>query len=291
MIRNWILAFRPKTLTASVVPILAAATLATREGHAVSFSLVCFCLLSAVCIQIATNLFNDAIDFRKGADSSERLGPKRVTQSGLFSESAVWKMAFLFLLLAVVFGVPIVLKAGWPILMIGCVSLFLAYSYTGGPFPLAYLGLGDLFVLIFFGWIAVGGAYFLFSATYSTGAFVLGTQLGLLATVLIAINNLRDIDQDRKANKKTLAVRLGPALAKVEIVFLIALAFGLLFHWIFVFESLWFALPAIILPLGLAITRGIYTYSPSQIYNQFLAWSAALHGGFGLIISLLFILA
>ena len=283
--KNWILAIRPKTLTASVAPILAATVLAFKLGYAVDFWTVGWCFVAAICIQIATNLINDAIDFDKGADTSERIGPTRVTASGIISRKMVMRWAGLMLLIALVCGIPLVVKGGWPIFSIGVLSLFLAYSYTGGPFPLAYLGLGDIFVILFFGVIAVGGVFFLLTGSYSTPALVLGLQIGLLSTVLIAINNLRDVNQDRLANKKTLAVRFGVQFARFEILGLLLGAFLLQFYWL---KLGWLlaALPLFLIPLAAHIGLQIFKNDPSPIYNKFLGLSAILHLAFGMIFSL-----
>ena len=137
VVKNLILAARPKTLTASLVPIAVGSALAARLFGDYSFTISLLAFLSAICIQVATNLFNDAIDFRTGADSKSRLGPTRVTQAGIFSEATVWRLAYLFLALALILGIPLVVVGGWPIVIIGLASLALAYGYTGGPYPLA----------------------------------------------------------------------------------------------------------------------------------------------------------
>lgn len=285
-IKNWILAARPKTLTAAVIPILAATALVYYEqGHAQLWISVC-CLLSALCIQIATNFINDYIDFDKGADTAERIGPIRVTQRGLIAKSTLKKVTIAILIMSVLFGVPLVIEGGWPIVWIGLLSVFLAYSYTGGPWPLAYLGIGDIFVILFFGLIAVGGVYYLQTGTVTISAFILGLQIGLFAAVLIAINNLRDIEQDKKANKRTLPVRFGVEIAKAEICILIMLPFVLQIFW-YDTAGWWVALlPFLTLPLALSLVLSIRRTPPSSQYNQFLARSAALHSCFGLLLAI-----
>jgi 1,4-dihydroxy-2-naphthoate octaprenyltransferase len=245
-----------------------------------------FALLSAMAIQVATNLFNDAIDFKKGADKEDRIGPVRVTQSGLINERRVFFVANLFLLIALLLGVPLVLRGGLPILVVGIVSLFLAYGYTGGPYPLAYKGLGDLFVLLFFGLIATGGVYYLQSLTMDLPSLISGLQVGLLAAVLIAINNTRDLEQDARVNKKTLQVRLGLNGARLLIGFYAGLPFLLNFYWLSINKFWAFLLPLLLLPLALSLVTRVFKTSPSAKYNQFLAQSALLHLGFGLLLSL-----
>ncbi len=287
-IKNWWLAIRPKTLTAAIIPIAAATALAHRHGVA-QFG-IAFCALgSALAIQIATNLINDFIDFDKGADTEERLGPVRVTQSGLFTRGQVKAAAATAISLAVLFGAPVVVVGGWPLLTVGVISLFMAYAYTGGPWPLAYLGLGDIFVIVFFGLVSVCGVYFLEAQTLNRDAVVLGFQIGLLAAVLIAINNLRDVAQDVKAHKKTLAVRFGVAFVRREIMMLIVVAFALQLYWASNYGWVVGLAPLFMLPLAIKIVRQIARTEPSRAYNQFLAQSAALHAGFGLILSLAFL--
>jgi 1,4-dihydroxy-2-naphthoate octaprenyltransferase len=288
-LKSWILAARPKTLTAAVIPIVAASALVHFEGHEVQLWIVWSAIFSALCIQIATNFINDAIDFHKGADTATRIGPTRATQAGLLTKKQIMWMAFALLFLGVLVGIPLVLHGGLPILIVGLISVFMAYSYTAGPFPLAYLGLGDLFVVIFFGLVSVGGVYYLLTGNYNFNAFILGLQIGFLSTVLIAINNLRDVHQDRLVNKKTLAVRFGIRFVRIEIATLIASTYLLQFYWLksgFLKDgSMAAMMPLSFLPLALHIVRRIATQEPSSRYNDFLAQSALLHSGFGLIIS------
>jgi 1,4-dihydroxy-2-naphthoate polyprenyltransferase len=273
--KSWFLAARPKTLTASLIPIVAACGLVRSQSLGIQWSLVFCALASSFFIQIATNLINDAVDFKKGADTKDRLGPIRVTQSGLITEKRVYFGAGVCLLMAVAFGLPLVIEGGMPILVLGLISLFMAYGYTGGPFPLAYKGLGDLFVIIFFGLIAVGGMTFILTHHYDLETFVLGLQIGFLNTILIAINNLRDIESDSLAHKKTLAVRLGKFGAKAWIIFLILAPFFLGYYWIFVGKKWLYIVPILAFPLGLSVLKKIIKTEPSVVYNQFLAQSAA----------------
>lgn len=277
----WILALRPKTLTAALVPILVATALVRATGHEVLWWVSICALLASFFIQIATNFINDAIDFDKGADTETRTGPKRVTQSGLIPRRQVMAGAAVCLAIAFALGVPLVLQGGWPIAAIGLVSLALAYGYTGGPFPLAYLGLGDLFVILFFGLIAVMGTFFLHTGQWSELAAAAGLQVGFLATVLIAINNLRDAPEDAKVGKKTLAVRFGPGFSKIEITLLCYSPFliGMIYEargWTWAAYA-----PLICVPLVSRLVRGIWKAEPGAIMNRFLAMAAALHLLFG----------
>lgn len=285
-LKSWVMAARPKTLSAAVVPIVSSLGLVLSKGVQIQWWIVACALLASFFIQIGTNFVNDAMDFKKGADTETRLGPQRVTQQGIFTFKQVMTMATLCFAMAVAFGIPLVIHGGWPIVMIGLVSVTMGYAYTSGPFPLAYRGLGDLFVIIFFGLVAVGGMYYLLTGDYSIEAFVLGLQIGFLSTVLIAINNLRDIQADKLVNKKTLAVRLGVKPAKVWICFLIVAPYIAGYYWLFQNKIYFYAVPMLCLPLGISVMKKIIRTEPSAQYNKFLAQSSA----YALLFSLLFFL-
>jgi len=284
--QSWVLAARPKTLSAAVVPVLATIGLVHSLNMSIQWWIIAFALLSSFCIQIGTNFVNDAMDFKKGADNEKRLGPMRVTQQKIFTFKQVMLMATGFFALAMVFGVPLVIHGGWPIVVIGLLSVLMGYAYTSGPVPLAYFGLGDLFVIIFFGLVAVGGLFYLQTGTYTMDAFVLGLQIGFLSTILIAINNLRDIHTDKEVNKKTLAVRLGVTGAKIWIIFLVVAPFLLGYYWLNQQKYWLYILPTMSLPLGLSVVKKIISTAPSAEYNNFLAKSAA----YGMIFSLGFMI-
>ncbi|MEM7647225.1 MAG: 1,4-dihydroxy-2-naphthoate polyprenyltransferase [Pseudomonadota bacterium] len=272
----WLLAFRFKTLTAALVPVMVATALCVSLDVFHETWVSVYALLGAFAIQIATNLLNDAIDFKKGADTEERLGPQRVTQSGLLSEKQVWAMGIFFLVVATLLGVPLVLRGGAPIIVLGLVSLFLAYGYTGGPFPLAYLGLGDLFVILFFGLFAVAGTSYLHSLTLHPAMIVAGLQTGFLSTVLIAINNLRDSETDREVNKKTLAVRFGDGFARFEIALLVALTYLLNLYYLVVYQKLYVLISFAVLPFGVFLVGVVYATKDKRQLNKALGL-AALH--------------
>lgn len=281
-----LLALRPKTLTAAVVPVMVATALVHAHGFHIQWWITITALLSAALIQIGTNFVNDAIDFEKGADTGTRLGPLRATQQGWLSKKQVMALAFTCFGGALLLGVPLAIQGGWPIVIIGLVSLAMGYAYTGGPLPLAYVGLGDLFVIIFFGLIATGGTFFLHTQLVSTPVLVAGLQIGLLATVLIAINNLRDLDQDRLVSKKTLAVRLGPALGRLEVVFLYLATFALQWYW-FEGPAGWeFALPLVAAVPAAKVLWTLLTTPASRAYNTLLAQAAFVHILFGVLFSI-----
>ncbi len=274
-VKALILASRPKTLSASVVPIIATVGLVQTLSVPILWWIVVCALLSSFCIQIGTNFVNDAMDFKKGADTAERIGPVRITHQGYMTGRQVMMIATLFFVIAILFGIPLVMQGGWPIVMIGLVSVAMGYAYTSGPVPLAYYGLGDLFVILFFGLVAVGGLFYLLTGVYSTEAFVLGLQIGFLSTILIAINNLRDRETDIKANKRTLAVILGQSKAKLWIYFLVISPYLVGYYWLLTQRFWLYILPVLSLPLGLSLIKKIIRTEPSQEYNKFLALAAA----------------
>lgn len=273
MIKSILLASRPKTLPAAIVPVWAGCALSWKLTGNFNLWLAICTLGGAIAIQIATNFFNDAIDSKKGADTAKRLGPQRVTASGLMSPRTVLLWGTIFLVIAAIFGAFLIHERGWPILAIGIPSLFLAYGYTGGPFPLAYRGLGELFVILFFGFIAVTGTVFVQTGAWPNEALLLGGQIGLLSAVLISINNLRDREEDESTGKRTLAVRAGPKFAALFIWMEIKLAAFAGLGWIaFGYPYLAIASAPVLL-MGLRILFGLISTPPGPAYNRYLAFA------------------
>ena len=217
-IQAWVLASRPKTLFAAVAPVLLGSALAFSQSKG-NLPAALAALFGAICIQIATNLANDYWDAKKGADTADRLGPVRVTASGLLKPRTVFLGMVFFFLLATAAGVFLTFRAGWPVVAIGVASILFGILYTAGPFSLAYLGLGEVFTFLFFGLVATAGTYFVQALSYSPDAVLLGVMPGCYSVVLIALNNLRDRATDQRVNKKTLAVRFGEKFARIEILF------------------------------------------------------------------------
>ena len=205
----WWLAARPWSFTISLAPILAGTALAMLHGHAAQFSLAATALLGSILIHAGTNLQNDVGDFRRGADGAGRLGPPRATTEGWLPASQVQTAANLCFAAAFIPGAYLVVKGGWPIVAIGLASIAAGAVYTAGPRPVAYSGWGEAFVILFFGLVAVGGMYYLHAGTLQPAALVAGAALGLLASAVLVVNNLRDIESDRRIGKNTLAVRRG----------------------------------------------------------------------------------
>jgi 1,4-dihydroxy-2-naphthoate polyprenyltransferase len=223
-VRTWLLAARPKTLTAALAPVAVGTGLAFGAG-AGRWPLALAALLGALLIQVGTNLTNDYYDFRKGADTVERLGPVRVTQAGLVAPQTVLAAAALCFGAAAGVGLFLVAAGGWPVVAIGLLSILAGWAYTGGPAPLGYLGLGEVFVLLFFGFVAVGGTVWVQALSLPSASWLSALSVGCTGTLLIVVNNLRDMDTDRRAGKRTLAARFGTRFARAEYVCLLAVAF------------------------------------------------------------------
>lgn len=219
----WILAARPKTLWASVAPVIVGTSVAFRDGL-VHWPSALAALLGAILIQIGTNLANDLFDHQRGTDTPDRLGPLRVTQSGLATPTQVRNAMILIFSLSFLVGIYLVSRGGWPIVWVGVLSIAAAILYTGGPYPFGYYGWGDFFVFIFFGPVAVVGTYFVQAHSTTQSVWLSSIPMGCLATAILVINNLRDIDTDRRAGKKTLAVRLGRFKSVGEYTFMLLVA-------------------------------------------------------------------
>lgn len=288
--KSIILAFRPKTLTAALVPCLAGTAFVKAIGLNWDGQVLFFALAASFLIQIGTNLINDAIDFKKGADTETRLGPQRITQAGVLKPKQVMSLAGFILLGAVLCGIPLALKGGMTIVLIGLASVLMAYCYTAGPFPLAYLGIADLFVIVFFGILAVMGIVFLNTGEWMIESFILGLQIGFHATVLLAVNNLRDHQGDKSVHKKTLAVRFGPTFARYEIAVLSFLPFVMNLYWWFEGYKITAVISLLALPLAVKLNKNIFKCEPSPLYNKFLGQAAGLHLVFGLLMAIGFLI-
>lgn len=281
----WVLASRPKTLPAAAVPVIVGTAVAFAEGV---FSVwpALTALLGALLIQIGTNFANDVFDFKKGADNEERLGPLRVTQAGLLSPNEVMVGMWVIFGLSVVVGLYLVYIGGWPIVVIGILSILSGIAYTGGPFPLGYNGLGDLFVFIFFGLIAVCGTYYVQALTVSPLAIWASIPVGLLATAILVVNNLRDIETDRAVGKKTLAVRFGERGAQIEYVLMLVGSYAVpVIVWLSGLTSAWVLLSWLSLPLAYRLLDPIFNQK-GRALNATLAGTAQLEMIFGILFAI-----
>jgi 1,4-dihydroxy-2-naphthoate octaprenyltransferase len=222
-VRVWWLAARPKTLPAGIVPVLVGSVIAYDHG---GFHLPAFlaALFGSIMIQIGTNFANDLFDYLKQTDTNDRIGPLRVTQAGLATPRQMALATMIVFSLAVLAGVYLVYRGGWPVVIIGVSSILFGILYTAGPLALGYIGIADLFVLVFFGPVALAGTYYV-QALYITPAVIMaGIPLGMLSTAILDVNNLRDLETDRKGGKRTLAVRYGRTFARYEYLLLLLAA-------------------------------------------------------------------
>ncbi len=269
--KNWLLACRPKTLPAAIAPVIIGTALAIGDGgfHLPSAIL---CFLGALVIQIGTNLANDYYDFKKGTDTSERLGPIRVTQAGLIAPQKV-KLAYkLFFGVALVIAFQLALRGGWVLLAIGIAAVISGFLYTGGPRPLGYNGLGEIFTFVFFGPVAVAGTYYIQTREMNPAIILCGIAPGLLSAAILVVNNLRDIQTDAKANKKTLAVRFGREFSQNQYFVLIAVASLMpMIIYMLIQERIPIFLSATILLFATPSIRTVFTSTDGRTLNRLLA--------------------
>lgn len=224
MVKIWVSAARPKTLPAAVAPVIIGSAIAYHVNENIHWPSFACALIGAILIQIGTNFANDYFDFVKGTDTAERIGPTRATQAGLIKPGTM-RLAFIAAFaFALAPGAYIIYRGGLPYLAIGIVSIICGILYTGGPYPLGYLGLGDVFVLVFFGPVAVCGTYYLHVLDLTRDVLIASVAPGLISCALLTVNNLRDVEQDRAGNKRTLAVRFGRRFARTEYVLCVAIA-------------------------------------------------------------------
>jgi 1,4-dihydroxy-2-naphthoate octaprenyltransferase len=283
--RIWLMAARPRTLPAAIAPVLVGTSLAIADGvyHPLAFVAA---LLGAIFIQVGTNLSNDYSDARRGADTEDRLGPVRVTAGGLVPPRQVLVATYVSFGLAVLFGVYLVAVAGPELLAVGAASILAGVLYTGGPRPYGYDGLGELFVFLFFGIVAVSGSYFVQVKTLHWQAFALAVPVGLLATAILAVNNIRDLETDRRAGKRTLAVRLGRAHARMLFVVIVAGAFVTAqIPWIVGSLSPWLVLTLLAIPLAIPVVRAVRTRTDGPSLNAALAGSGKLQLAFCILLA------
>jgi len=282
----WILASRPKTLPAAISPVLMGTTIAFADGgvHWLSAFLALF---GALMIQIGTNLANDYFDHKHGKDTQERLGPIRVTQAGLVSDQAMKLAISIVFTAAFVAGIYLVYRAGWPIVIIGLLSLLFGVIYTAGPFPLAYLGIADLFAFLFFGPIALAGTYYAQTLDMNWVVLVAGIAPGCFSIALLTVNNLRDVDEDRGTNKKTLIVRLGKSYGRSQyLVSMILAALIPIVLWQMTSSHSGVLITLLALIFSIPAIRGMFGGAQGRGLNQTLAQT----GKTQLIYTLLFII-
>jgi len=284
-IRIWVMAARLRTLPAAIAPVLVGTSLALGNGtfHPLTFVAA---LLGAIFIQVGTNLSNDYSDARRGADTEDRLGPVRVTAGGLVPPQQVLIATYVSFGLAVACGAYLIAVAGWELLAVGAASILAGVLYTGGPRPYGYEGLGELFVFLFFGIVAVAGSYFVQVQSLPWEAFVCAVPVGLLASAILVVNNVRDLETDRRAGKRTLAVRLGRERTRNLYVAMLAGAFITApLPWPLGSMDAWLLLPWLALPLAVAVARVVRTRVDGPSLNGALARTGMLQLSFCLLYS------
>jgi 1,4-dihydroxy-2-naphthoate polyprenyltransferase len=283
----WFLACRPKTLTVSLSPVLVGTAIAWHDTSHLRWLPLLAAVLGAALIQIGTNLFNDVGDFLRGTDTPDRLGPKRAAAEGWLMPANVKFGAWLSFALAFLCGIYLVRHGGWPIVAIGLASLAAGWAYTGGPRPIAYGPLGEVFVFIFFGLVAVGGSYYLQTLTLTPVSMVAATMVGIQAAAVITVNNYRDLDGDARNGKNTMAVLIGrPAtqgiyMAEILASYLLLLLLVPALGWLA-------AMPLLSLPLALSLIQRFRRATPGPVFNQILVATAGLQLVFALLLALAF---
>jgi 1,4-dihydroxy-2-naphthoate octaprenyltransferase len=281
MLRHWLAAVRPRTLPVAAVPVLVGSALAWRETGAWSFAVLLAAGLAALLIQAATNLHNDVVDYERGADlPGVRVGPPRATAEGWLSPAAVRSGAIGLFAAAAVVGAWLVALGGWPILVVGLASLASGWAYSGGPRPIAYSSLGEVFVWLFFGVVAVAGTYYLQSGALSASALAAGAVVGLPTAAVLVVNNHRDVEHDRLAGRRTFAVVYGGRASRGAYATYLLLPFAGALGMAFAGEPGWLAtLP--VLPWALSLLRRFAAGGPGAAFNVLLADTARFQLAFG----------
>jgi len=266
-IKSISLASRPKTLTTSIAPVIVGSAFAVSDNN-YDLKIFLYTLFAAILIQVGTNFANDLYDYLKGADNDDRVGPVRAVQAKLISVQSMKYLMIGTFFMAILCGIPLVIRGGYPILIIGLVSIISGYAYTAGPYPLGYNGWGDLFVFCFFGPIAVCGTYFLQTLSISTESIIAGSILGCLSVTLLCVNNIRDVDTDKKAGKRTLAVRISPQFVKIMFIglFLLSYLFSIYLS-LSLNTKVFLILIALTTPLFFNLSRDILSLKSDKLNN------------------------
>lgn len=290
-VQAWIMAIRPRTMPIPTIQVLTGTILAYAIAGTVDWTLACYTWLIAVCVTIGTNLINDVFDFDRGGDQRNRIGHTKVIRAGLLSRAQVHSGGMLAFSIAILCVIPLILKAGWIMLFLVVLSTICGYCYTGGPYPICYLGLSELFIMVFYGWVCVAAAFFVQTGFVGGAAMLAAVQMGMLAIVPNALNNFRDMFEDAQVQKFTLAVRFGRQFARREIATMTFLPF--------VLNPLWFAFnfpdaaffPFLLIPLAFLFVRSIWITEPGPIFNRYFGLSVLVHFLFGLLLVIGWVLA
>ncbi len=278
----WVLASRPRTLAAAIVPVIVGSSIAIRDG--LFQPLAAFiALLCSILIQVGTNYVNDLFDFLHGTDKEDRTGPQRAVASGIISVTEMKIGIYISFGLSFVLGMYLVSIGGWFILFLGVISILAGVAYTAGPFPLAYNGLGDIAVFIFFGFVGTVGTYYVQTLTITSMAFWSSVPVGALITNILVVNNYRDREEDRSNGKNTLAVIFGEKFTRLQYLTFMIVSYAILFVVYFTYKkSLWIFLPLLSLPISIKLIRMIYSLRGKEL-NKTLELTAKLSAIYGLL--------
>lgn len=283
-IQIWFEATRPKTLPAALCPVMVGSSMAYHDGlfHWIP-ALICLCF--ALLIQIGTNFANDYLDGVKGTDTEARIGPRRAVASGSVRPLAMRRAALTVLVLAFILGLSLIFYGGWWMLLVGASSVVFAWLYTGGPYPLAYNGLGDLFVILFFGLIAVGCTYFVQALQITVDALLLGLACGLVINNILVANNYRDLEEDTLASKCTMVVMLGRRFAQIQYLGSTVLAAAILLVLAWEQQAFWLGLAGLPLSYGVVIGARLHRLSTADEFLVVLKASGVIVAAFGVLVS------
>jgi len=287
--KSWVLASRPKTLPAAVAPVLIGTSVAYHDNE-FNFIAALIALICSVLIQVGTNFVNDLYDHLKGSDGKERVGPERALASGIISIPQMKSAIYLTFGVTFFLGLYLVYIAGWPILIVGIVSIASGYAYTAGPYPLAYNGLGDIFVFLFFGVVAVVGTYYVQALRLTELVFVASIPVGMLITNILVVNNYRDVEEDKKNNKNTLAVKFGKQFSRMQYLTQLLIAYAVPVYVFVKYEFGWIVLlPLITLPLAIKLFKMLVSLQ-GEALNKTLELTAKLSVVFSILFSIGFLL-
>jgi 1,4-dihydroxy-2-naphthoate octaprenyltransferase len=280
----WFEATRPKTLPAAVAPVLLGTAMAHSDGQ-LHLLPAAICLAFALLVQIGTNFANDYLDGIKGTDTDARLGPRRAVAAGLVSASTMKWAAIGILAFAFCLGLSLIHFGGWSLLAVGLSSVLCAWFYTGGPYPLAYNGMGDVFVVLFFGLIAVGCTYFVQALQITVDVLLLGLACGLVINNILVVNNYRDIDEDIRASKRTLVVMMGRRFAQIQYLGSTVLSAAILLVLAWKQNAFWLGLAGVPLSYGLVIGARLHRLSTADEFLVVLKASGVIVAAFGILVS------
>lgn len=290
-LQAWLIAVRLRTLPIPSISVIVGTALAWSMHGRFSLPLFLSPLLVGWFVTLGTNLINDALDFKKGGDPLNRFGHTKVIRAGLLSQRAVLIGGLACFALAILFGIPMMLKAGWVMALIIVLSTVCGYCYTGGPYPWSYNGVSEIFIFVFYGFVSVGASFYVQTEMLTFPVLLAGTQIGMLSILPLATNNLRDIYEDAEISKKTLAVRFGTTFARWEINAFILLPFALGFFWLAYGNPYSTFLPFLVLPVALLFLSFIWNNDPSPSFNRFFALCVLTILLFGILLSAGLILA